>query len=106
MSRGPCLERTHRIALLRAREYLQAERALQAIDVVAQGAASDRLPMAFDVENFDLLADPVERQRRAESEIRGRGHVDGKLRLCGDLDEVGARAQRHETGHPFRQRLG
>ena len=61
-------------------------------DVVAQRRARHRLPVAVDVERLDLLAQPVERQRRADAEVHARGRVDRQLRRFGELDDVGLRS--------------
>src|SRR5690606_16269832 len=56
--------------------YLQTEPALQLVGAVAQSRARDRLPMTFDAEHLDALAQPVERKRRADTEVDVRGAVD------------------------------
>ena len=75
MRRAPAVDAGSGIAAL-AYEHRAGDLALQGVQVVAQRAAGDRLPVAVDRQSLDLLLDPGEPDALADVEIGPRRIAD------------------------------
>ena len=80
-------------------ECLARERAVDGVELVAEGSARERLPAIVARERGDLVAEPLELEPGAEAVVDGGDLLERRAGRAGHLDDVERREHGAEPGH-------